>query len=175
MRLGKPIEHLNTLVKSLSISDDVLRVLAVGRAASLAIYLFFDMLQWAHGAGLYKFQDVRSIGQKAARFWLIGLALNILAGIYRHRQISMRVDTTQKAIREQNRSGVVNETTRQELRNARKELSSTRRQLLQDCLDILIPSTTLNYTGLNDGLVGLAGTITSLMGIRSQWNKVCAK
>ena len=49
MRVGKPIEHLQTLLKTLNQRDEVLRVLLVGRSASLGIYLIYDMLQWVGG------------------------------------------------------------------------------------------------------------------------------
>ncbi|RKP07734.1 peroxisomal biogenesis factor 11 [Thamnocephalis sphaerospora] len=172
MRIGKPIEHLQTLVKSFGIHDDVLRVLAVGRSASLGVYLFFDMLQWV---GVYKFQDIRAISQKAARFWMIGLALNLNAGLYRARNNTLRLAVAQRAVRAQGGASAASDDTRNELRAARKYFAATKRQLLQDSLDILIPSTTLGYTGLSEGQVGLAGTITSVMGVQSQWNKVCTK
>lgn len=43
---------------------------------------------------------------------------------------------------------------------------------MQDSLDILIPSGTLGFHQLNDGVIGLVGTATSFMGLRSQVNKV---
>ncbi|GAA5826149.1 hypothetical protein JCM10212_004816, partial [Sporobolomyces blumeae] len=50
--------------------------------------------------------------------------------------------------------------------------ASVRTQLVQDCLDILIPAGTLGYHSLDDGVIGLVGTATSLMGLRAQVNKV---
>lgn len=43
---------------------------------------------------------------------------------------------------------------------------------MQDSLDILIPSGTLGYHSLDDGVLGLVGTVTSFMGLRSQIGKV---
>jgi hypothetical protein len=34
-----------------------------------------------------------------------------------------------------------------------------------------VPLTALNWVGLDDGIVGLAGTASSLIGIFSQWKK----
>ncbi|KAI9599049.1 peroxisomal biogenesis factor 11 [Syncephalis fuscata] len=178
MRVGKPIEHLQTLFKSLNQRDEVLRVLSVGRSASLGIYLVYDMFQWVSKhpwAGVYRFQNIRSIAQKAARFWMIGIALNLIASAYKLRQTTCRQADLQRAIKAQGGHASANEDTRLALRQIRKEKAGIQRQLVQDGFDILIPSTTLEYTGLNDGLVGLAGTITSLMGIKSQWQKVNSK
>lgn len=53
-----------------------------------------------------------------------------------------------------------------------KERREVETQLLQDSLDALIPASALEYIRISDGLVGLAGFYTSLMGMRSQWRKV---
>ncbi|KAG0066837.1 Peroxisomal membrane protein PMP27 [Podila epicladia] len=55
---------------------------------------------------------------------------------------------------------------------ANKEQLTINKGLLQDGLDMLIPSTGLGYVDLDDGAVGLIGTITSIMGAQSQWAKV---
>ncbi|GAA5945130.1 hypothetical protein JCM1841_002044, partial [Sporobolomyces salmonicolor] len=50
--------------------------------------------------------------------------------------------------------------------------SAVRTQFLQDALDLLIPAGTLGYHHLDDGVLGLVGTVTSLMGLRTQIAKV---
>ncbi|KAG0318419.1 Peroxisomal membrane protein PMP27 [Podila horticola] len=56
--------------------------------------------------------------------------------------------------------------------NIKREQHAVNKDLLQDGLDMLIPSTGLGYLDLDDGAVGLIGTITSIMGAKSQWAKV---
>lgn len=46
MRVGKPLDHLQSLVSSTQQPDDFLRLAGILRYASLAAYLTFDMLQW---------------------------------------------------------------------------------------------------------------------------------
>lgn len=46
MRIGKPVEHLQAAVKSLDVSDPVLKLTALGRQLGYATYLFNDMLVW---------------------------------------------------------------------------------------------------------------------------------
>ena len=44
-------------------------------------------------------------------------------------------------------------------------------QLISDLCDLAIPTSALGITSFNDGLVGLAGTISSLIGVYKQWKK----
>ena len=52
-----------------------------------------------------------------------------------------------------------------------KELNDVKIQLVSDMCDIMIPATTLGWVDLDDGIVGLAGTTSSLIGVWSQWKK----
>ena len=44
-------------------------------------------------------------------------------------------------------------------------------QLVSDLCDITIPSSALGYLGFDDGFVGLAGTVSSLLGMYAVWRK----
>ena len=44
-------------------------------------------------------------------------------------------------------------------------------QLLSDLCDLTIPVSALGYLELDDGIVGLAGTARSLIGILTTWKK----
>jgi len=44
-------------------------------------------------------------------------------------------------------------------------------QLLSDLCDLTVPSTALGYANLDDGIVGLAGTLSSLLGVYGVWQK----
>ncbi len=52
-----------------------------------------------------------------------------------------------------------------------RERTSTNLQLVSDLCDLTIPSTALGYANPDDGLVGLAGTVSSLIGVWSAWKK----
>lgn len=51
------------------------------------------------------------------------------------------------------------------------ERAAINKQLLQDLCDLVVPATTLGFTNFDDGFVGLAGTVSSLLGVHSQWKK----
>ena len=48
---------------------------------------------------------------------------------------------------------------------------ATQLQLLSDVCDSAVPSSALGYTNLDDGIVGLAGTVSSLIGLFAAWAK----
>ncbi|KAL8817446.1 MAG: hypothetical protein Q9191_008145, partial [Dirinaria sp. TL-2023a] len=51
------------------------------------------------------------------------------------------------------------------------ERAATNVQLLSDLCDLTIPISVLGYLDLDDGLVGLAGTASSLIGVWTTWKK----
>jgi len=56
---------------------------------------------------------------------------------------------------------------------SRRERSVVNTQLLSDICDMAIPASALSYGYgyLDDGIVGLAGTVSSLLGVTAQWSK----
>jgi hypothetical protein len=53
-----------------------------------------------------------------------------------------------------------------------REMYATRYQLTQDVFDALIPAGTLGYLPfMDEGLIGLAGVVSSLLGGYTQWIK----
>src|SRR5436853_4538535 len=53
-----------------------------------------------------------------------------------------------------------------------RELNATKYQLTQDVFDALIPAGTLGYLPfMDEGLIGLAGVVSSLLGGYTQWIK----
>lgn len=54
---------------------------------------------------------------------------------------------------------------------ALRERAAISLQFTSDLCDLIIPTTALGFTSFDDGLVGLAGTTSSLIGVYSQWKK----
>ena len=59
-----------------------------------------------------------------------------------------------------------------EAKKLARETNAVRLQLISDLCDITIPATALGWAKLDDGIVGIAGTVSSLLGVYSQWKKV---
>lgn len=51
------------------------------------------------------------------------------------------------------------------------ERSTSQLQLLSDVCDLTVPASALGWVALDDGIVGLAGTASSLIGLYTQWKK----
>lgn len=52
-----------------------------------------------------------------------------------------------------------------------RERSAARIQLLSDVCDLAAPLSAVGILNLDDGLVGITGTVSSLIGVWSQWRK----
>lgn len=57
------------------------------------------------------------------------------------------------------------------LANGNRERSTARTQLVSDLADLTAPVSALKYLDLDDGIVGIGGTISSLIGLQAQWRK----
>jgi hypothetical protein len=52
-----------------------------------------------------------------------------------------------------------------------RERMASQLQLTSDLCDLTVPLSALNWVNLDDGFVGLAGTLSSLIGVYLQWKK----
>ena len=169
-RIGKFLEHFQAAMKALSTPDIVLKVTAVGRQLGYALYLILDALQWAHGSKAYVFEKetYQKIAKNAARFWLAGLTFSLISGTYKSYNLIQRNKMAQrpKATAEKEAERRV------ELNQIAVETRAVRLQMLQDLCDWINPGSSTGWINANDGMVGLAGFVSSCLGARSQWIKV---
>ena len=145
-------------------------VTAVVRQLGYAFYLILDALQWVHGAKAYVFEKEKAqkISKNAARFWLMGLTASLVSGVYKSYNLLQRTRIAQHP-----RPTAEKEAERRvELSQISADTKAVRLQMLQDCCDWVNPATSVGFLGLNDGVIGITGTISSLLGARSQWIKV---
>ncbi|KAG0140751.1 hypothetical protein CROQUDRAFT_664753 [Cronartium quercuum f. sp. fusiforme G11] len=173
MRIGKPLEHLQAALKATKESSDpALAALAIGRQLAYAAYLVDDMLIWADKIKFIFLEKstLAHINKRAAQFWMAGIIMNLIASVYKQRQVSAKARQLKRAGR--NANDVEKEDRRHQFKILATQASSIRWQLLQDACDLLSPTSTLGYHSLNDGIVGGAGVISSLLGLRAQVHKV---
>ena len=158
--------------------DPVLKFLGVGRQLGYAGYLSFDSLCVLDATGIKKWEKAKALQKQAQTFWLMGLTSSILSGSYTLYHLNLRKQKIDKKEGE----GVVEskkiekydlpellDGTRLRLH---RQWNTARLQLMSDLCDICIPSTSLRYLNLDDGIVGLAGTFSSLIGLYNAWEKV---
>lgn len=130
-------------------------------------------------AGIRPLASAKRLQKEAYRAWFAGLIFNATAGLYTLWQLRQKEQSIDKS----NGEGVVESKKIQRQRsyvgylrytglteNCR-ERNSTNLQLISDLCDLTIPGTALAYTNLDDGIVGLAGTVSSLIGVWGTWKK----
>ncbi|KUI69467.1 Peroxisomal membrane protein PMP27 [Cytospora mali] len=165
MRVGKNIEHLKAAAVAADAKagtiDPVLKYTTVGRQLGYAGYLTLDMATVLDAAGIRKSESAKRFQREAYRFWAMGLVCSVLAQLYTLYQLKQREAKVDKKEGE----GVV------ESKRIAKERSTSQLQLMSDLCDLTVPSSALGWVALDDGIVGLAGTLSSLIGMATQWKK----
>ncbi|KAI8223787.1 Peroxisomal membrane protein PMP30A [Colletotrichum sp. SAR 10_99] len=163
MRVGKNVEHFKAaaIASDAKTMDPVLRYAAVGRQLGYAGYLTFDAATVLDAAGIRKWEGAKKLQKEAYRCWAIGLICSVVAQsytLYRLQQREAKVDKKEG-------EGVV------EAKRIAIERAGSRLQLLSDLCDLTVPTSALAWANFDDGIVGLAGTVSSLIGVYTQWKK----
>jgi len=163
MRVGKNVEHFKAAAvaadsKSL---DPVVKYCAVGRQLGYAGYLTFDAVTYLDAAGIRKSPTTQRLQQEAYRFWMIGLIFSTVSGTYSLYQLRQQ----QSRIDKKDGEGAV------ATKRIEKERSAINLQLLSDLCDLAVPTSAIGLTNFDDGFVGLAGTVSSLIGLYTVWKK----
>ncbi|OOF99079.1 hypothetical protein ASPCADRAFT_204742 [Aspergillus carbonarius ITEM 5010] len=164
LRIGKFVEHLKAAAlasDNKSPIDPVLRYLSVGRQLGYAGYLSLDTITVVDTIGVRKLASAKRLQESAYRSWMAGLVCSAFAGVY----TLFRLREKEKTLDRKEGEGVV------EAKKLEKERSAARIQLISDLCDLTVPVSALGFASLDDGVVGLAGTVSSLIGIWSQWRK----
>lgn len=184
MRIGKFAEHLKAASVALDNKgpiDPVLRYLSVGRQLGYAGYLSLDMVTVVDAIGFRKLESVKRLQEQAYRAWAAGLLCSALAGLY----TLFKLQEKEKTVDRKEGEGVVEAKKIEKyvsclmgiIKNdpcanfLYRERSAARIQLFSDVCDLAAPLSAIGVLNLDDGIVGITGTITSLIGVWSQWRK----
>ncbi|KAI3329969.1 peroxisomal biogenesis factor 11 [Ustulina deusta] len=174
LRVGKNVEHIKAAAVAFDSltagsknssggggGDLVLKYATLGRQLGYAGYLTADVLTVPTALNIRPWDGAKRAGREAYRFWTVGLACSVVAQLYtlhRLRQREAKVDLKEG-------EGVV------EAKKIALERYASRLQLVSDLCDLTAPTSALGWTNFDDGFVGLAGTVSSLIGIYNQWKK----
>ncbi|KAK4164560.1 peroxisomal biogenesis factor 11 [Cladorrhinum sp. PSN259] len=163
LRAGKNVEHFKAaaLAADNNTMDPVLKYMAVGRQLGYAGYLTMDLFTLLDATGIKKSVHAKKLQTEAYRFWAVGIACSVIAQAYTLYGLRER----EKKVDKKEGEGVV------EGKKIVKERAASRLQLTSDLCDITVPLAALGWANFDDGFVGLAGTVSSLIGIYSQWKK----
>jgi len=169
MRIGKFVEHFKAASELYDSSakiranggDQVLQYLQIIRQLGYGLYLTCDTLTVLDAAGIKKSPNAKKLQQQAYKAWFVGLLASAVAGIYSNYQLMQRA----KSIDEKDGEGKV------ESKKIERQRTVTNIQLVSDLCDLTVPSSALGYASFDDGIVGLAGTVSSLLGVYGVWQK----
>ncbi|RUP45971.1 peroxisomal biogenesis factor 11 [Jimgerdemannia flammicorona] len=179
-RLAKPLEAGQSAIRALENSDEVLRFTQAGRNAAYSAYYVCEMLVWLHQVGFRKVTNQKQIGDMGHKFWTAALSFSIVSSLYSLRRVILHEELLERrnraAIAGQGKDAAIQGADyKVEKKTLEKERSTVVRQLVLDGIDIIIPLSSLGWLNVDEGVVGLAGVITSLMAAQSQWKKVNPK
>ncbi|KAK5652759.1 hypothetical protein OQA88_9612 [Cercophora sp. LCS_1] len=163
LRAGKNVEHLRAAAQAADAKtmDPVLRYASVGRQMGYFGYLTLDLATLLDATGIKKSPSAKKFQKEAFRFWAIGIMCSIAGQTYTLWQLNAREAKVDKKEGE----GVV------ESKRIAIERAASRLQLTSDLCDLTVPVSALAWANLDDGIVGLAGTLSSLIGVYTQWKK----
>ncbi|KAJ3060750.1 Peroxisomal membrane protein PMP27 [Podochytrium sp. JEL0797] len=163
MRTGRQLEFYRGAVKSLALKDSVLKVTTVAKSLFMAVWLSFDTCQWLHTAGVHKFTNIKEIGTRANQSWLMALLFSLVGDIYKLHMNHKKLVIERKVAHQapgKDESVQAKKTVKALLVERRKVAIAT----VQDSVDLLLPTSGLEYIQVESGVVGLAGAFTSLLG-----------
>lgn len=164
MRVGKFVEHFKAaaVASDATSLDPVIKATSVGRQLGYGAYMLLDTLNILDAAGIRKSPHGAALLRSANKAWFSGIAFSIVQGVYALYGLSARARVVAASSEPEK---VV------EQKKVARELDAIKVQLLSDLCDVTIPATALGWVALDDGIVGLAGTTSSLLGVWGQWKK----
>ncbi|KAE8139720.1 peroxisomal biogenesis factor 11 [Aspergillus pseudotamarii] len=163
LRLGNFLGNLQTLTRVMSktnSSEPVLKYLAIGGQLGFGGYLFFDNITAIKAIGIHKLPSAERLDVLADQFWAAGLICSIMTCLYTLLH-SQRGKRTKREDGERDWDD----------KTRAKKRSAAWIQLISDLCDLTVPGKTLGCPALDDGVVGMAGTMSSLIGVWSQWKE----
>lgn len=163
MRFLKPLNHLQAASKAFDnkLTDSVLKNTTVIRNLGYAGYLSLDSITWFKMLGFVDKKKFPTISTWASRFWALGL----IAGLVN----SLRLLLINGSKLEAAKSTPIDSEKPVDVKAIQTKIYQAKRKLIWDALDLFVALNSLDILHFTEGDVGLAGTITSIMGLKDQW------
>ncbi|KAJ6604779.1 peroxisomal biogenesis factor 11 [Mycena vulgaris] len=164
LRLGKPMEHLQAALRAaLTTAPPAEQITTIARQVAYFLYLTFDyfLAQSIKFANFHP-DTAAKIGKLANRSWLAGILLSIAHAAIKTKLLKVQQHGEKDLGLEADREA--------RLRAASTARAAIRHQFIIDVLDLWNPATSLGFSNLNDGVVGMFGVVSSLMALRKQWD-----
>ncbi|KAG8724892.1 Peroxisomal membrane protein PMP27 [Ceratobasidium sp. 395] len=175
MRLFKPLEHFQAALRASQLPSlrayPIDQYTTIARQLSYAGYLSLDAIVWLNSVRFLALQPTTAakVNKASQRFWLSGILFSIVHGLVK----VARLANEAKRLRSMSEKGVGADADRMSRAQALDiDRLNTRWQLIQDSFDFFLPASNLGLVGINDGVAGIIGVITSVMALQIQWKAV---
>jgi len=143
-RLLKTVDMLFGATQAYLIHDPVLRSLLMLSKLSQAIYFLYDLLSWSVKAGLVK-ADAQKLSHRSSQFWAMALLSMLLRDLYEIKMAQRNSGSNIEQVLEKNPPLVLD--------------------LVKNGGDMILALNMLNKITVSKGTVGLAGVVSSLVGL----------
>jgi peroxin-11B len=178
-RLFRSLEYLQDALQSFALADAVERVVSVLKGSSLSVWLLFDHVQWLQKAGYLKLraETLAAVDRYHSEAWFSGLLFGALLCLYRlqllvkeERLLSASATPPSTAADILHRTDLTELRKRQLLRLQDRKAAQVI-GVVKNMTDLIIPAARLRWLLVSDGTVGLAGSITSCIGVYQTYPK----
>jgi peroxin-11B len=147
----------------------------VHRGTSLAMWLLFDHIQWLQKAGYLRLTSdtVQRIDVYHSQSWFVGLLFGAFVSLYKL-QVLVKEErallSTLPPHLDLQRNDV-DDVRKKALLMLQEKKAKQVMGVVKNGTDLIIPAARLKWVDVSEGTVGLAGTITSVMGMYSTYPK----
>ena len=170
-RMGKSLEMIQAAKRALRIPDGFLKIVVPLAKIGSSLYLFCDHLIWLAKMRLWA-RDEQYWSRQAFRFWLFSLIMALMRDAYElvldYRVESQRLKTNSKTLASSSSSAPTVPSTLSSILYNHKALIL---DVTKNSADIFIPLDRLGLVSLPSGVVGLMGTMSSLIGLYTDWDE----
>ena len=169
LRFGKSVDILQSAYKSMLLDDYAHKFTIVLAKLNQAAFLLIDHWIWLGRVGLVK-TDVKKWMRVAARFWLYFLSFNLLRNLYdllnAYQNEALRARRQQAPSSDGSRRPRTTSIATKVVVNHKPVVIDS----VKNICDVMLPLSSLGYISTTPGFQGLAGMISSVLGILITWN-----
>jgi hypothetical protein len=174
LRCLKPINHLKLFSICISdeLSDSIMRYGEALKQFGLFSFFTFDAIQWIKLLGLFNIHNkkinnkfIKNINKYAAGMWCIGLIGGLIKNLRQIQVLLIRYYYNNKNI---NNLKQRNDNIDDKLPTM--SIKKIQRDFIKNILDFVIALNLYKDLGINDGIIGGFGTITSIINLQDLWN-----
>lgn len=168
LRFGRSFENGMNVLTLFDERDDFLRIAGIVKNVALFGWLANDSLEWLHAVRVRRLADPAATKRLGAKFWLVGLFAGFLIAMV---QLRRNLQAAEDAKR---RRATAHGLSSDEEVGRTRALELSRNKILRAAVksgvDMIIPLSRLGLPA-SDGLIGLIGTFTGLIGLYEEWGK----